>query len=357
MPLDAERVRRLPKVTLHDHLDGGVRPQTVVDLCRENGHPLPTADPDELQAWIFQQCSAGSLVEYLKPFDLTVAGMQTPDQLARVAEEFVADMAADGVVYAETRWAPEQHQRLGLGLDDAVLAVREGLERGMASAAAAGTPVVARQLLVSMRHEEPTLRIAELAVAHRDHGVAGFDIAGAEDGFPPSRHRAAFDLLKRNNAFYTIHAGEAFGLPSIWEAVQLCGTQRLGHGVRLVDDIDTSGPEPVLGRLATYVRDARICLEVAPTSNLQTGIAPTLSEHPIGLLFDLGFRVTVNCDNRLMSNTTLTKELVALSETFGWGVDELQRIAISSIHSAFWNHPDRERMIAEVIVPAHAAAR
>lgn len=349
-------LRALPKVTLHDHLDGGVRPATVVDLCRENGHPLPTTDPDELQDWIHTRCDAGNLVDYLKTFDLTVAGMQTPEQLARVAEEFVCDMAADGVVYAETRWAPEQHTRRGMGLDEAVLAVRDGLQRGMDAAAAAGTPVVARQLLVSMRHDAPTLRIAELAVAHRDEGVAGFDIAGAEQGFPPSRHLAAFDLLKRNNAHYTIHAGEAFGLPSIWEAVQLCGTRRLGHGVRIVDDIDLTGNEPRLGRLAEYVRDERICLELAPSSNLQTGIAQSMAEHPIDLLRRLSFRVSVNCDNRLMSRTSMSREFSLLAEAFGWGVDEFRQVTISAMHSAFWSHPERERMIADVVLPGYAAA-
>lgn len=355
--LSVDVLRSLPKVTLHDHLDGGVRPQTVIDLCRENGHPLPTTDADDLQAWIYRQCDAGNLVDYLKPFELTVAALQSPEQLARVAHEFVLDMAADGVVYAETRWAPELHQDRGMGLGRAVEAVRDGLASGMARAAALGTPVVARQLLVSMRHNEPTLRIAELAVQYRDEGVAGFDIAGAEEGFPPSLHHAAFDHLKRNNAHYTIHAGEAFGLPSIWEAVQLCGAERLGHGVRIVEDIDTAGPEPVLGRLAAYVRDARIALELAPTSNLQTGIASTMAQHPIGLLFDLGFRVTVNCDNRLMSRTTLSREFAALSEAFGWGLDEVERCTISAMHSAFWDHQQRERLITQVIRPAYAAAR
>lgn len=355
--LSSEVLRGLPKVTLHDHLDGGLRPQTVIDLCRENGHPLPTTDAGGLQEWIFTQCDAGNLVDYLKPFELTVAAMQSPEQLARVAHEFVLDMAADGVVYAETRWAPELHQRRGLGLTEAVLAVRDGLASGMAEASAVGTPVMARQLLVSMRHQEPTLAIAQLAIDLRDEGVAGFDIAGAEEGFPPSRHREAFDLLKRNNAHFTIHAGEAFGLPSIWEAVQLCGAERLGHGVRIVEDIDTSGEEPVLGRLAAYVRDARIALELAPTSNLQTGIAPSMEEHPIGLLFELGFRVTVNCDNRLMSHTTLSSEFAGVAQAFGWTLADVERCTISAMHSAFWSHQERERIITEVIRPAFAAEK
>lgn len=358
MVLDAGLVRRLPKVTLHDHLDGGLRPATVVDLGRENGVSLPTGDPDELQAWVTAQCSAGTLVDYLKPFELTVGAMQTPEQLERVAHEFVLDMAADGVVYAETRWAPEQHQRRGMGLDRAVEAVRDGLEAGMAEASRAGTPVVARQVLVSMRHAAPTLAIAELAVAHRDEGIAGFDIAGAEEGFPPSHHRAAFEYLQRNNMMFTIHAGEAFGLPSIWEAVQLCGARRLGHGVRIVEDVERADDGTHrLGRLASYVRDARIALEVAPTSNLQTGIATSMATHPVGLLARLGFRVTVNCDNRLMSNTSLTAEFVALSEAFGWGLDEVERCTVSAMHAAFWDHPRREDLVTGVIRPGFAAAR
>lgn len=357
MSLDRDLVRSLPKVTLHDHLDGGVRPQTVIDLCRENGHELPTTDAAEFQQWILARCTAGNLVDYLKPFEYTVAGMQTPEQLSRVAAEFVEDMAADGVVYAETRWAPELHQQQGMGLERAVEAVRDGLQRGMDAAAAAGTPVVARQLLVSMRHSEPTLAIAELAVAHRDEGVAGFDIAGAEDGFPPSDHKAAFEYLQRNNMMFTIHAGEAFGLPSIWEAVQLCGARRLGHGVRIVEDIDRSGDEPRIGRLAAYVRDARIALEVAPTSNLMTGIASTMAEHPVDLLYRLGFRVTINCDNRLMSATTLTDEFVALTDAFGWGLDEVERCTVSAMHAAFWDHPRREQLIDGTIRPAYGRAR
>lgn len=353
MELSLDDIRALPKVTLHDHLDGGVRPATLVELSQQVGQELPTTDPDELQDWIFTQCDSGNLVDYLKPFDLTVGIMQTRENLARVAREFVLDMAADGVVYAETRWAPEQHRRQGLDLDEAVDAVQEGLEQGMAEAAAAGTSAVARQLLVSMRHEEPSTRIAELALAHRDHGVAGFDIAGAEEGHPPSRHAEAFNLLKQHNGRWTIHAGEAFGLPSIWEAIHLCGAQRLGHGVRIVDDIDTSGDEPVLGRLAQWVRDERVALELAPSSNLQTGIADVMEHHPIGLLYRLGFRVTVNCDNRLMSRTTLSREFHELHKAFGWDAEDVLRCTISALHCAFWSHPERERLLNDVILPAY----
>lgn len=354
MTLDSQALVRLPKVSLHDHLDGGLRPQTVVDLCRENGHPLPTHDADALQEWIYQQCDAGSLVDYLKPFELTVAAMQTAEQLQRVAEEFVLDMAADGVVHAETRWAPHLHQRLGLGLDEAVLAVAQGLEQGMARAEAAGTPVVARQILAAMRQQDRSLEVAELVVRHRDAGVVAFDLAGPEDGFPPSRHAAAFAHLREHDAHWTIHAGEAYGLPSIREAVHGCGTRRLGHGVRIVDAIDRSGEVPVLGPLAAWVRDERVLLEVAPSSNLQTGIAATMAEHPVGLLAELGFRINISCDNRLMSRTTLSQELGHLVEAFGWDLAMLRRVAIDSMRGAFLPHPEREAVVEQVLVPAYA---
>ena len=301
-----DQIARVPKVALHDHLDGGLRPATVLDLAGPIDHRLPADTPESLQRWFSASADSGSLVRYLETFEHTVAVMQTEAALRRVAQEFVEDQAADGVVYAEARWAPEQHLRDGLTLDQTVAAVRDGLVEGMQVCAAAGRPIVARQLVTGMRHASASREIAELAVRWRGDdpttaAVAGFDIAGAEAGYPPTRHLDAFDFLKRNNAYFTIHAGEAFGLPSIWEAVQLCGANRLGHGVRIIDDIgvDEAG-DPVLGPLASYVRNERIPLEMAPSSNVQTGAATSIADHPIGLLARLRFRVTVNCDNRLM---------------------------------------------------------
>jgi adenosine deaminase len=262
-----------------------------------------------------------------------------------VAAEFVEDQAADGVIYAEARWAPEQHLAGGLSLAEAVEAVRDGLAEGMASCAATGRGIIARQILTSMRHGVPTTQIAELAVAYRHDSVCGFDIAGAEDGYPPSRFSEAFDYLKRHNFEFTIHAGEAFGLPSIWEAVQLCGASRLGHGVRLADDIAADG---TLGELAGYVRDRRIPLELCPSSNLQTGIAATIAEHPFGLLARLKFRVTVSCDNRLMSRTTLSREFALLSEAFGYGRADLQRFTVNAAKSAFLPFDQRLLLIDRV---------
>lgn len=281
MSLSVDLLRSLPKVALHDHLDGGLRPETIIEEAAAIGHELPANDPAELADWFYDAANSGSLVRYLETFTHTIAVMQTGDQLRRVAREFVLDQAADGVIHAEARWAPEQHLGGGLSLEAAVEAVRDGLAEGVAAAAEQGQQISARQILTAMRHGQPSTQIAELAVAYRRDSVCGFDIAGAEDGYPPSRFQTAFNYLKRNNFEFTIHAGEAFGLPSIWEAVQLCGASRIGHGARLVDDI---APDGQLGELASYIRDRRIALELCPSSNLQTGICRRISDHPFGRL-------------------------------------------------------------------------
>ncbi len=349
-------VQRAPKVLLHDHLDGGLRPSTVAELAGEVGHHLPTDDPDQLASWFRDAADSGSLERYLETFEHTVAVMQTIRGLRRVARECVEDLAADGVVYAELRYAPEQHLDGGLTLDQVVDAVREGLEAGVAAAHAAGHDIVVGQLLTAMRHQARSREIAELTVEHRDRGVLGFDIAGAEAGYPPTRHLDAFEYLQRQNAHFTIHAGEAFGLPSIWEAIQWCGADRLGHGVRIVDDItvDDDGT-PRLGRLASYVRDTRTPLELCPTSNVQTGAAPSIAEHPIGLLTRLRFRVTVNTDNRLMSDTTMTGELSALVEAFDYALEDLRWVTINAMKSAFLPFDERLDLINRVIKPGYHA--
>ncbi len=356
--LGVEEIRTLPKVALHDHLDGGLRPSTIIEHCAANGHQLPSTDPESLRRWFFEAADSGSLVRYLETFDHTVAAMQTAEQVERVAHEFVLDQAADGVVYAEARYAPEQHLRQGLELSDVVEAVARGLDSGMEEAEARGDGIVVQQIVTSMRHGEPTIEIAELAVRYRNDGVCGFDIAGAEDGFPPSRFQAAFDHLKHNNAYFTIHAGEAFGLPSIWEAVQLCGANRLGHGVRIVEDITTDdNGRHRLGDLAAYVRNERIPLELCPSSNLQTGIAHSIEEHPIGMLKDLGFRITVNCDNRLMSDTSMSREFAKLVDAFGWDIDDIEWISINAMKSAFLPFDERLALIQGLIKPAYAEFR
>jgi adenosine deaminase len=351
MTLTPELLREAPKVLLHDHLDGGLRPATIVELAGEIGHKLPRNEPDELGRWFVESADSRSLERYLETFDHTVAVMQTPDALTRVASECVQDLADDGVVYAEVRYAPEQHLTAGLGLEEVVDAVTAGFEQGMA---ATSGRIVARQLLTAMRHKARSMEIAELAVAYRDAGVVGFDIAGAEAGYPPTRHLDAFEYLQRENAHFTIHAGEAFGLPSIWQAIQWCGADRLGHGVRIIDDIFDGGA--TLGRLASYVRDKRIPLEMCPSSNVQTGAAESIADHPIGLLAKLRFRVTVNTDNRLMSGTSMSRELALLAETFGYDLDDLRWFAINAMKSAFIPFDERLAIIDDVIKPWYAKA-
>ncbi|WP_017624850.1 adenosine deaminase [Nocardiopsis chromatogenes] len=353
------QIRRAPKVLLHDHLDGGLRPATVAELAAESGYDrLPTTDTAELGRWFRDAADSGSLERYLETFSHTVGVMQTREALVRVAAEAAEDLAADGVVYAEVRYAPELFQERGLGLDEIVEAVQEGFTEGGRRAAAAGNRILVRTLLCAMRQNARATEIAELAVRHRDAGVAGFDIAGPEAGFPPTRNLDAFEYLRRQNAHFTIHAGEAFGLPSIWEAIQHCGAERLGHGVRIVDDIkvhDDGSAE--LGRLAQYVRDRRMPLEMCPSSNVQTGAAESIAAHPISLLRRLRFRVTVNTDNRLMSGTSMSEEFEKLSEAFGYTLDDMQWFTLNAMKSSFLPFDERIVLIDDVIKPGYAALR
>jgi adenosine deaminase len=352
--LTPDQIRRAPKVLLHDHLDGGLRPATVVELAQETGYAqLPTSDPGELGQWFTTGAARQDLVLYLETFAHTVGVMQTKDALIRVAAECAEDLAADGVVYAEVRFAPELHIEAGLTLDEVVEAVLEGFRIG-----SAGTPLTIGLLVTAMRHAAHSRTIAELAVRHRDAGVVGFDIAGSEAGNPPTRHLDAFQYVAAENFHITIHAGEAFGLPSIWEAVQLCGAERLGHGVRIVDDItvDADG-RASLGRLASFIRDRRVPLEMCPTSNVNTGVCASIAEHPIGLLARLRFRVTVNTDNRLMSGVTLSSEMAALVDAFGYGWDELEWMTLNAMKSSFWPFDQRLRIINEQIKPGYARLR
>jgi adenosine deaminase len=351
--IDLESIRRAPKVLLHDHLDGGMRPTTVIELAAEAGHQLPTTDPDELQAWFTAGANRRDLDLYLQTFEHTVACLQTREHIERVAAECVEDLMADGVVYAEVRMAPELCIERGLSPDDAVEAMLAGFDK-----ATAGQPIEVGLLVTAMRHAARSTEIAEVALRHRDQGVVGFDIAGSESGNPPSRHLDAFRIVAQANSHITIHAGEAFGLPSIWEALQICGAERLGHGVRIIDDIEVSPDgQATLGRLASFVRDRRVPLEMCPTSNVHTGVCETVADHPIGLLRDLRFRVTVNTDNRLMSDITLSKELLNLHEAFGWGWDDFQWLTINAMKSSFWPFDKRLRIIDEVIKPGYAALK
>jgi adenosine deaminase len=349
-----EQIRHAPKVLLHDHLDGGLRPHTIVELAEETGYEaLPTRDPEELGAWMMRGADRKDLLLYLETFAHTVGVMQTPGALARVARECAEDLAADGVVYAEVRFAPEQHLERGLGLDEVVEAVQEGFREG-----AERTGIRIGTLLTAMRTAARSLEIADLAVRWRDRGVVGFDIAGAEAGYPPTRHLDAFEHVRRANFHLTIHAGEAFGVPSIWEALQLCGAERLGHGVRIVDDIET-GPdgELRLGPVAHLVRDRRVPLELCPTSNVHSGAASSIEEHPIGRLMDLRFRVTVNTDNRLMSATSLSQEFLQLVEAFEIGWSQIGRLTTNAMKSAFIPFDERLDLLERVIWPAYTGLR
>ena len=365
IPGTTNDIRTLPKISLHDHLDGGLRPQTILELAEADGVTVPgdpdTAKPIEnavrLGQWFADQADSGSLVEYLKTFDITTAVMQTAEGLARVAREYVEDLVADGVIYGEVRWAPEQHLKSGLSLDEAVEAVQSGLVEGTKEASSKSHQIQVGQLVSAMRHLDRGLEIAQLALRHRDKGVVGFDIAGPEAGFPPSRMKDAFDLLASELFPVTIHAGEADGVASIASALIDARALRLGHGVRIAHDIHNLRPTgqttPQLGRVSTWVLNRQIPLETSPSSNLQTGaladFGNTLTDHPFDALYRLGFAVTVNTDNRLMSSTTLTKELFLLCQAFGYGLEDLLAFQLNAVAGAFVSHDDRERLVDSLV--------
>jgi adenosine deaminase len=356
--LTRDLIERAPKVLLHDHLDGGLRPATILELARDIGYTaLPTSDPDELSRWFIADSPGSDLVRYLEGFAHTTAVMQTKDQLERVAAESALDLARDGVVYAEVRFAPELHTTRGLTLDEIVTAVLDGFTRGVEQARAEGRTIIVRAILSAMRHAQRSLEIAALAVDFRDRGVCGFDIAGPEDGFPPTDHLDAFHLIQRENFHMTIHAGEAFGLPSIWEAVQFCDAERIGHGVRIIDDVEEVGSNCELGRLASFIRDRRIPLEVCPTSNVHTGAVASIATHPIDLLARLRFRVTLNTDNRLMSGITLSSEFESCAQAFGWTLDDMEWLTLNAAKSSFYQFDQRLTMINTIIKPGYAALR
>lgn len=368
-------LKDLPKVSLHDHLDGGLRPGTIVELAGQIGHTLPSTDPVALGEWFRESADSGSLVRYLETFDHTIAVMQTKEGLFRVAKEFVEDLADDGVIYGEVRWAPEQHLRQGLTLDDVVEAVQAGLDAGVEAVAETGRDIQVGQLITAMRHADRGQEIAELAVRHRDKGAVGFDIAGAEDGFLPSRFTDAFTYLARHNFPATIHAGEAAGLESIQSALVDGRALRLGHGVRIAEDVtvefdeDAADVDPdsdevddkiglvTLGELASWVRDRGIALEICPSSNLQTGAIAGFGEgiesHPVDMLYQLGFNVTINTDNRLMSGVTLTEEFELLVETFDYDLDDLLELTLNAAEAAFLPLEEKEALV-EYINEAYA---
>ncbi|MEG2386710.1 MAG: adenosine deaminase [Aurantimicrobium sp.] len=351
--VDGVDVRTLPKISLHDHLDGSLRPATIIELAEAEGIELPVLDAEGLGQWFADQSNSGSLVEYLKTFDLTCAVMQIREGLTRVARESVIDLANDGVIYGELRWAPEQHLTKGLTLDQVVEYVQEGIEQGIEDAAAEGKTIRIGQLITAMRHADRSLEIAQLAVRHRDNGVVGFDIAGAELGFPASKHQAAFDYLASEYFPVTIHAGEADGIASIESAIYDGRALRLGHGVRLAEDVSIDGSDAnatfvSLGVLSQWVKDRGITLELSPSSNLQTGAIAAwgddIMDHPFDLLYQLGMTVTVNSDNRLQSGTSLSRELWLVADAFAYGLADLETFQQNAAASAFLPLEDREAL-------------
>ncbi len=351
MPLD---LSALPKVLLHEHLDGGLRPGTVIDLALDAGYAgLPTHDAGELSAWFHRGANRGSLPLYLEGFQHTIAVLQTRTALERVAFEFIEDMHRDGVVYAEVRFAPRFHRERGLTDDAIVSAVLDGLRRGEEACG-----VKWGLIICAMRNETDSLEAAELAVNFRHHGVVGFDLAGEEAGYPPKKHVEAFRAIQEANFFSTLHAGEAFGVASIWQALQLCGAHRLGHATRLTDDMTIVKGEIVkLGTLAQFVLDRRIPLEMCLSSNVHTGSVRTMEEHPFMMYYQRGFRVTLNTDDRLMSDTTMTKEFQIAQDTFGLGLADFEKVTINAIKSAFIPFDARIRLIYDVIKPGYAKLR
>ena len=343
--LSSEVIARAPKVLLHDHLDGGLRPQTMIDHALASGYTkLPSYNPEELAKWFVNACSSGTLELYLETFEHTISVMQTREEIERVARECVLDLAADGVVYAEVRGAPELFTRKGLTLDQVIEATVEGHKQGMAEAKAAGREIRVEVLLCALRQNNFSDEVATKVVKYKGRGVVGFDIAGPEAGFPPTDHIKAFDYLRSNGAHFTIHAGEAFGVESIELAVRDCHAERIGHGIRLIDDIDFSSGTAVLGSLAQEILDRQICLEMAPTSNLQTGGAASYETHQIGVMKKLGFNVTINTDNRLMSATSMIREVTEISRGYSWTVDDLHDVARNGIMSAFISEDEKQEI-------------
>ncbi len=355
MELTRDVLQRMPKVLLHDHLDGGLRPRTVVELARRDGVHLPTQDAAELERWFHEGAMVGNLPQYLEGFAVTTGVMQRRDALERVAEEMLEDMAADGVVYVETRFSPLFHARGGLKYHEVVEAVIKGLERGRENFG-----VRWGLILCAMRSMDPmtSLEMAELAVAYRHHGVVGFDLAGDEMGHPPKDHLDAFQYVQRQNFNITIHAGEAFGKESIWQALQFCGAHRIGHGTRLREDLFLErGRVVAIGTLAGYLLDHRIPLEICLTSNLHTGAAKSSEDHPFRWFFDKRFRVTLNTDNRLMSNVTMTDEYEVAVREYRLDFNDLEKIAINSMKSSFLPYRERLGVIYDVLKPGFARLR
>ena len=347
-------LRRAPKVLLHEHLDGCLRPATILELARAASYDeLPEQDPLRLGRWFFEGADQGSLPQYLEGFQHTIAVLQTAPSLTRVAYELCEDLSAENCVYFEVRFAPHFHTTGGLGLDAVMEAVLEGLRRGQEDFG-----VESGLIVCAMRNQsaELSLRLAELAVSWFGRGCCGFDLAGEEAGHPPKHHNDAFQLIKRRNGSLTIHAGESFGKESIWQALQICGAHRIGHGTHLIDDIAVYDGQVIkVGSLAAYVLDHRIPIECCLQSNVHTGAVSSLEDHPFPYFLREGYRVTLNTDNRLMSHTTMTDEFRVAVETFGCTLADLERVTVNAMNAAFFPYAERHRIIDQRIEPAYRA--
>lgn len=337
----------VPKVALHDHLDGGLRASTILELSRDLGTDVPATTTHALAEWFYTAANSGSLPRYLTTFDVTIAVMQTAANLRRIAHEAVEDLASDGVVYAELRWAPLQHLSAGLTPRQATAAVAEGIASGTSAAKSMGRTIVVRQILTALRHHDPSTEVAELVTKCGDLDVVGFDLAGPELGFPASRYGQSTALVIARGSHLTIHAGEEGGPSSIQEALEL-GAERIGHGVDLVDDADLTGCT------SQRVLAQDVVLEVCPSSNLQTGVADTLAAHPVNRLVRAGFPVTISCDNRLMSRTSLSREFQLLHDTFGWQLDDVATMTVRALTHAFCDQVTKEQLLRNEILPYYA---
>ena len=333
--LPLEFFQSLPKADLHVHLDGSLRLATIVDLAREENVELPAYEPTELRRVMHLGENCGSLAEYLKAFDVTLKVMQTESSLYRIAYELGEDAASENVRYMEVRYAPMLHTQRGLKLTSVIEAVLAGLK-----AARDKFGIESNVIVCGIRNVSPasSLEMAEIAVAYKGRGVVGFDLAGAEYDHPAKHHRAAFQLVRDNNINVTIHAGEAYGPESIAQAIHVCGAHRIGHGCRLRED----------GDLLHYVNDHRIPLECCPSSNVQTGAVRDLSSHPLKLYFNLGLRVTVNTDNRLVTDTTVSKELWLCHTQMGLSLPDIKSIIMAGFKSSFLPFHERHGHLRRV---------
>jgi adenosine deaminase len=345
-----DTIKKLPKVLLHDHLDGGLRIDTVIELAKKERCRLPSDDPKGLLDWFHRGANQGDLRLYLETFKVIYAVLQTEEALERASYESMLDLKADNVVYVETRFAPFFHTKKGLTHDEIMEAVLRGLRRG-----ARETGTLFGLIVCSMRGTDWAMPMAELAVKYRDKGVVAFDLAGDEAGHPAKKHIEAFQYCQRENFNITIHAGEAFGAQSIWQALQWCGAHRIGHGTRLVDDFTIEDGRVVgMGRLAQYMLDKRIPLECCLSSNIHTAAAESFAVHPFRLFYTNRFRVTLNTDNRLMSDTSMSKELDIAARAYDLTVRDLEILTLNAMKSAFIHYDERCDVIYKVIKPGFA---